>query len=59
MSWLTALRLACCQNDFLISTGFLINVIPELSVDLDHFISVRRKGVQEEKEDRLIRLGPH
>lgn len=56
MSWLTALRLACCCNDFLLSTGFLINVIPELAVDLDHFISAGRKGGQEEKENRLVQL---
>lgn len=58
MSWLTALRLACCWNHFLISTGFLINVVPELAVDLDPFISAGRKREQEERENRLLQLGP-
>lgn len=59
MSWLTALTLACFWKDFLISTRFLINVLPELPVGLDHFISVGMKGGgQEEKENRLVQLRP-
>lgn len=57
MSWLTALTLACCWKDFFVSIGFLINVLPELPVGLDHFISVGMKGGQEEKENRLYSWG--
>lgn len=57
MSCLTALTLACCWKDFFVSTRFLINVLPELPVGLDHFTSVGMKGGQEEKENRLVQLG--
>ena len=44
-------------EDFFVSTRFLINVLPELPVGLDHFISVGMKGGQDEKENRLVQLG--